>query len=223
MSQNSERALEETKNLHVRMSAIEQKGDMHADRVTRLEKQISNMRLDNLDGASSGISIKNDPNHCRISFKGFSTESVESRMNMVRQFVEKYQGQDVPLCVDTRMTGPFQTRTPTNESFAQFCSRDARDRVFQAMKDKSFTTPSGSTINIYRAKTDFIRGRDWAMGKSEELIKKKLAASKLTMPVKYVKHKDARKIMVDGVDAFVQWPAETHGSFVGDFQDLQLP
>ena len=144
-------------------------------------------------------------------------------MDMVRQFVEKYQGQDVPLCVDTRMTGPFQTRTPTNESFVQFCSRDARDRVFQAMKDKSFTTPSGSTINIYRAKTDFIRGRDWAMGKSEELIKKKLAASKLTMPVKYVKHKDARKIMVDGVDAFVQWPAETHGSFVGDFQDLQLP
>ena len=144
-------------------------------------------------------------------------------MDMVRQFVEKYQGKDVLLCVDTRMTGPFPTRTPTNESFAQFCSRDARDRVFQAMKDKSFTTPSGSTINIYRAKTDFIRGRDWAMGKSEELIKKKLAAAKLTMPVKYVKHKDARNIMVDGVDAFVQRPVETHGSFVCDFQDLQLP
>ena len=91
------------------------------------------------------------------------------------------------------------------------------------MKDKSFTTPSGSTLNIYRAKTDFIRGRDWAMGKSEELIKKKLAAAKLRKPVKYVKHKDARKIMVDGVDAFVQRPVETHGSFVCDFQDLQLP
>ena len=103
------------------------------------------------------------------------------------------------------------------------CSRDARDRVFQDMKDKSFTTPSGSTINIYRAKTDFIRGRDWAMGKSEELIKKKLAAAKLTVPVKYEKHKDARKITVDGVDAFVQRPVETHGSFVCDFQDLQLP
>ena len=144
-------------------------------------------------------------------------------MNMVRQFVEKYQGQDVLLCVDTRMTGPFQTRTPTNESFVKFCSRDARDRVFQAMKDKSFTTPSGSTINIYRAKTDFIRGRDWAMGKSEELIKKKLAAAKLTVPVKYEKHKDAHKITVDGADAFVQRPVETHGSFVCDFQDFQLP
>ena len=91
------------------------------------------------------------------------------------------------------------------------------------MKEKSFKTPRGSTINIYRAKTDFVRGRDWAMGKNEELIKKKLAAAKLTVPVKFEKHKDARKNTVDGVDAFVQRPTETHGSFVCDFQDLQLP
>ena len=54
----SERALDETKNLNARLTAIEQKGDMHVDRVTRLEKQISNMRLDNSDGAPSGISMK---------------------------------------------------------------------------------------------------------------------------------------------------------------------
>ena len=114
LMRSPERAREETKNLNVRMFAIAQKGDMHVDRVTRLEKQISNMRLDTVDGAPSGISVKNDPHHCRISFKGFSTESVESRLYMVRQFVEKYQGPDVLLCVDTRMTGPFQTRTPTN-------------------------------------------------------------------------------------------------------------
>ena len=53
------------------------------------------------------------------------------------------------------------------------------------MKENSFKTPSGNTINIYRAKTDFVRGRDWAMGKGEELIKKKLAAAKLTVPVQY--------------------------------------
>ena len=94
-----------------------------------------------------------------------------------------YQGKDIILCVDTRMTGPFPSRTPTNESFAQFCSRDARDRVFQAMKEKSFKTPSCNTINIYRAKTEFVRGRDWAMGKGEGLIKKKLAAAKPNVPV----------------------------------------
>ena len=43
------------------------------------------------------------------------------------------------------------------------------------------------------------------------------------MPVKYEKHKDVRKITVDGSDAFAQGPADSHGIFVGDFQDLQLP
>ena len=67
------------------------------------------------------------------------------------------------------------------------------------MKEKSLKTPSGSTINIYRAKTDFVRRRDWAMGKSEELIKKKLAAVKLTVPVKFEKHEEARNLRVDSV------------------------
>ena len=121
------------------------------------------------------------------------------------------------------MTGPFTARTPTNESVAQFCSRDARDRVLQAMKEKTFTTPSSTAIKIYKAKTDFVRGRDLAIGKSEELIKKKLATAKLSLPVQYENQKDARKITVDGSDAFVQGPADPHGTFVGDFQDLQLP
>ena len=53
---NSKRALEETKNWNERMLAIDQKGDMHVDRVTRLEKQI--LRPDNLDGVSSMIPLK---------------------------------------------------------------------------------------------------------------------------------------------------------------------
>ena len=62
------------------------------------------------------------------------------------------------------------------------------------------------------------------MGKGEELIKKKLAAAKLTVPVKYENLKDARKITVDGVDAFVQRPTETHCCFfVCKLQDLRLP
>ena len=91
------------------------------------------------------------------------------------------------------------------------------------MKDKSFKTPTGNTIKFYKAKTDFVRGRDWAMVKSEELIKTKLAAANISQPIKYEKVKDVRKITVGGSDAFVQGPAEIHGSFVGDFMDLQLP
>ena len=79
-------------------------------------------------------------------------------MDLVKQFVEKYPGRDVIRGVETRMTGPLPSRTPTNEFVAQFCSRDARDRVFQAMQDKSFKIPSGNAINIFRATTGFVRG-----------------------------------------------------------------
>ena len=108
---------------------------------------------------------KNDANHCRISFKGFSTENLNTRFEIVKQFVEKFQGNDTFVCIDTRMPGPYSSRKPTNESFAQFSSRDARDRVLLALKDTFIKTATGNTIKVFRSKTDFIRSRDWAMGK----------------------------------------------------------
>ena len=61
------------------------------------------------------------------------------------------------------------------------------------------------------------------MSKNEELIKAKLRSAKISSTVKFEKGKDARKITVDGVDAFVQRLDDAHGNFLGDFQDLQLP
>ena len=61
------------------------------------------------------------------------------------------------------------------------------------------------------------------MGKNEELIKAKLQTAKLSSTVKFEKGKEFRKIIVDGVDAFVQRLADARGNFVGDFEDLQLP
>ena len=61
----SDRALAETKNLNERMSSMEQKGSLDADRVARLEKRIANIHFDE-SWVSNGVSTKNDPNHCRI-------------------------------------------------------------------------------------------------------------------------------------------------------------
>ena len=61
------------------------------------------------------------------------------------------------------------------------------------------------------------------MGKSEELIKAKLQSAKISASVKFEKGQEARKITVDGDDAFVQRLEDTHGNFVGNFHDLQLP
>ena len=137
--------------------------------------------------------------------------------------MEKFQGNDTFVCIDARMTGPYSSRKPTSESFAQFSSRDARDRVLLALKDTAIKTATGNTIKVFRSKTDFIRSRDWAMGKSEELIKAKLQNAKISASVKFEKGKEARKITVDGDDAFVQRLEDTHGNFVGNFHDLQLP
>ena len=190
------------------------------DRVARVES-----RLEAGDGfrGNSGSIDKNDPNHFRITFKGFTTESLDARFAIVKQFVEKVQGNDRVVGIDTRMSGPYTARKPTNETFAQFCSRDARDRVLQALKETSIKTANGNTIKVFRAKTEFIRSRDWAMGKSEELIKTKLETEKLSATVKYEKGKELRRITVDGEDAFVQRLTDAHGKFVGNFQDLQLP
>ena len=60
------------------------------------------------------------------------------------------------------------------------------------------------------------------MGKSEELIKAKLQTANISASVKFEKGQEARKITVDGDDAFVQRLEDTYGNFVGNFHDLQL-
>ena len=191
---------------------------IHDDRLGKLETAMCNLNV----GAGSRPD-KNDPNHCRIAFKGFSTESVDSRYDAIKPFIEKYVGKDAYICIDTRMKGGFDDRKPTNESYVQFGSRDARDRVLKAVKGNNFKTDKGNIIKVYRSKTEWQRGRDWAMRKSEELINGKLQSAGRSATVKFEKGKDFRKITVNGADAFVQRLNDAHGRFGGEFADLMLP
>lgn len=120
------------------------------------------------------------------------------------------------------MSGPYLARKPTNATFVQFCSRDARDHVFQGMKDSEIKTATGNPVKVSKSKQDFNRTRDWAMGNSEELIKAKLETAKISATVKSEKGKEVRRITVDGSDAFVQRFADVRGTFVGSFDDLEL-
>ena len=85
------------------------------DRVARVE---SRLEAGGGSQAGSGSTDKSDPNHLRISYKGFTTESLDARFDIVKQFVEKFQGNDTFVGIDTRMTGAYNARKPTNESFA---------------------------------------------------------------------------------------------------------
>jgi phenylalanyl-tRNA synthetase beta subunit len=125
--------------------------------------------------------------------------------------------------IDTRMKGGYEDRKMSNESYVQFASSEARDRVSKAVKERSFKTSKGATIKINRSKTDWQRGRDWAIWKAEDLVKEKLETHKTKAKVEYKQTKDDRKILVNGEAAFIQVRADAHGVFVGKFTDLKRP
>ena len=60
------------------------------------------------------------------------------------------------------------------------------------------------------------------MRKAEELIQKKLDKYSMKKEVKFVKSKEFRKIIVGGVDGFVQLPTDAIGTFAKDFEDLSF-
>ena len=89
----SERALEETRVLNERLSVIERKSNSEVDRVARLESKMSNLQLHGFQSNSNG-SDKNNQNNYTISFKGFNTDSLNTRFEIVKQFVDKFHGND---------------------------------------------------------------------------------------------------------------------------------
>ena len=119
------------------------------------------------------------------------------------------------------------TRGWSDESVVQFHTPAARDRVVKEILDKGLAnnlkSSKGTSLKVNRMRSDFIRGRDFAMRKSEELIKGLLQTAGASGEVRYAKDKESRKIIVNNQDAFVQAPADHHGRFVGEFQDLALP
>ena len=147
---------------------------------------------------------------------------------MLTSFMDKhFKGSEVHACVDTRMRGPWNARECSNESFVQFHTQAARDRVSFEISTKghakNLKTPKGNLLKVNRMRSDFMRGRDFTMWKAEELIKDKIKAAGLAVEVKYMKIKDARKIMANDAEVFVQARDDARGHFLGDFMDLALP
>jgi len=196
----------------------------HDDRIGRLESQFANL--------NTGKSNKFNPNdvaHLRMSFSGFKGDSLDDRVETLKAFMDKHFKQETFACVDTRATGAWNDQKPTGESFVQFHCRAARDRALKAVRDgklaENLKSKKGDKLTVNRYRTDWQRGRDWAMRKSEELIRDKIEAVKLTSTTKveYVQAKDERKIIVNGQIAFIQKRADAHGAFVNEFAELKLP
>jgi len=197
---------------------------VHDDRIGRLESQFAKL--------NTGKSNKFNPNdvaHLRMSFSGFKGDSLDDRVATLKAFMDNNFGQETFACIDTRTTGAWNDQTPTGESYVQFFCRAARDRALKAVRDgklaENLRSKKGDKLAVNRYRTDWQRGRDWAMRKSEELIKEKIEAAKLTSSTKveYVQAKDERKIVVNGQIAFLQKRADAHGAFLNEFAALKLP
>ena len=193
---------------------------IHDNRIGKLETAVSKMRV------GGGQRSANDLAHLRVSFAGFKDPDLDARFEAIRLFMEKYFESESWACIDTRMRGPKDDQKPSDESFVQFFCPQARERVLKAILQKkigSFKNAKGDNIVVNRYKTDWQRGRDWAMRKAEALIKEKLERNKTHSKVEYKKTKEERKIIVGDRVAFLQTRLDEHGVFQKDFADLKLP
>ncbi len=229
----STQALDETKNLHQRTVTLETGAIQEYDRVGKVESELEDLRgrvkvVENATGSGQGKPSKHDVNFLRIAFRGFSTETLVERRATIKTFMETNFGMDVRYCcIDTRMQGPYGDKKPSEESFVQFASPESRDRFADEIRSKKYgdnvTSSKGSKLYVGKSRTEWQRQRDFAMRKSEELIKGKLQSHGAQCAVKYVKSQDERKITVNGTDAFVQRRTDARGHFCGEFVDLKFP
>ena len=222
---HANQARNETKTLHERLTKQEQGNVMEFDRVGRLETEMQALKVQ-MGSRSVSRPDKNDIAHLRVSFKGFTTESIGDREETIKAFMEQHFNGDYS-CISTRMRGPHDKRTASDESFVQFACPEERDRVVGIIQAKKLgnnvKSSQGAKLTVGKMKTDWVRQRDFAMRKSEELIKEKLQEQGAQSIVKYEKAKESRKIMVDGAEAFVQRAADPLGCFVGRFSELKIP
>ena len=127
--------------------------------------------------------------------------------------------------IGTRMAGPYGKKKPSDESFIQFVCQEERDRILNIITSKklgALRTPNGTKLTIARSKSDWIRKRDYAMRESERLITAHLHERGKQGTVQFQKTKSVRKIVVNGVDAFLQYSTDAVGDFTGDFAHLKM-
>ena len=114
----------QTEPLRDAVSDLENEQIIHRDRIFKLENQVGQERARKPD--------PNDVALLRISFKGFEDgESLELRTNIIAEFMKAHFPWEFYACIDTRMTGPNGKKKPTSETFVQFHTKQARERVLE--------------------------------------------------------------------------------------------
>ncbi len=202
----------------------------HAELIEKYARLAS--RVDELEQGSGNKRRPNpsDAANFQIAFKGFDKEGSDARIEELTSFMQQNFPSETSFVVDHKMKGAGKKEL-SDISFVQFPTRGIRDRVMAKIRERysaekgpvKVDRESAPALAVDRARTEWQRERNWAMRKSEELIREKLRKNNITASVEYKASKDERKIVVNGAAAFVQKSDAPRGAFAGDFVDLALP
>ena len=123
-----------------------------------------------------------------------------------------------PLVIGNVFRGPYNNRTLSQVSYAEFADNDAASVFIEAVKAKPATLSSGgSSVQIKLVISKLNLARNYALKKATEMIKADAAYAGATVETK------GRTVMVGDAEAFVQDKSEPGGRFVGSYSHLALP
>ena len=157
-----------------------------------------------------------DPALRQVAFLGFpqSTTAAE-RLKEMEEFVARFAAGGVPVA--NKYQGPRNNRTLKKQGYAQFVDTDARDEFLKKAASTTFQC-KGATVTLKKGLPHFLRHRDWALGRAQDVLQAGTKDSK----VESKRDKKEGTVTVGGVVAFQQLEKDTEGNFVADFSHLSL-
>ena len=205
-------------NMNGRITSLEQTGPITTD----------NAQMQNLIGkinAQQATLNKLDPANKSLSIIGWSdSESTDSRLERINDFMETNFPNTKYVRVDTVMKGPHSDRKPTGITCIEFFNRDTAEKTLKEINAKKLSLAShGTTLRFTRKQTEAQGKRNFHVREAERLIKKHPECRGKPVEVDWGKGKnEPRTITVDGTVVFTQGAMDIIGKFVGPYSSIVL-
>ena len=204
-----------------RVTFLEETKETEHDRVGRLEKTVDELkeRLRTMKIKDSGT----DDSYRRIVFLGLPKLLYDERVKAMKDFMQK-NFPEIDATCSVFYSGSFKegTRVMTDTGFAQFVSSDVRKFVLDKIEDKNLKfNMKSKNVQIQRARSKAASDRNKALRLAADALKK-LVEDEDDIVIQWGHDGRERGVTVRGVYAYDQPSGDSRGSFVGDFEHLEL-
>ena len=165
---------------------------------------------------------KTDPALRRIAFVGWPDSiSADERLKTIGDFVVSKCGQG--QCTSGNFyKGPYNNRTLTPASFAEFISTDSTQEAMKILKTAELNV-GGKSIQMKMARTDVNSKRNYSLRKAEELLKGHSSAAGQEIKINWKTDEPGiRNVKVGQNIAFAESKTDLKGTFLAPFADLSF-